>query len=97
MMKSVNLIFSWERKLLGFFFRYARLSLFAPFIATPIWGKNPTTFGAIVDRSVGPARGFILYKNESVGRVFYDIGPSAGGVMHYKDWQHTVLEIFISS
>ena len=34
-----------------------------------IWGINPTAFGPIVNRSEDPARGFVLYKHESVGRV----------------------------
>ena len=38
-----------------------------------IWGMNPTAFGQTEDKSGGQPEGL------------YDIGPSAGGVMHYKD------------
>ena len=48
-----------------------------------IWGMNPTAFRQIEDKSGGQPEGL------------YDIGPSAGGVMHYKDWQHKVQEILI--
>ena len=35
-----------------------------------IWGINRTEFGPIVDRSEGPAWGFILYKYSPYGLVF---------------------------
>ena len=47
------------------------------------WDIIPTAFCPIVDRSEDVARGFILYKQESVEQMFIIIhfGPSAGGIM----------------
>ena len=54
-------------------------------------------FGPIAERSVDVARGFILYKHESVGRIFkYNIAPSTWGIIWYRFLLHNqVLEIFL--
>ena len=62
----------------------------------------PTAFGPILDRSESTDREYILYKHEAVGPVFMsplclcDIGPSAGGVVQLKDWQHKVRQFAVN-